>query len=146
MSLRAVLLAIALLSFSQIADAADYRPLSAEDRSATEDAFAISMYNPEFTAATRAGKAQAMKDILVGNGAPADMLLTAYGGSVETTSGDPEPAMFPNNDSGNGICGRWKTYAWYAAYSSPGYPAGWYTITVCTLWIADSIIKYDYPY
>jgi hypothetical protein len=146
MSLRNILPAIALLSFSQLAYTADYRPLSAADRAATEDAFAISMYNPEFTAATRSGKAQAMKDILIGNGAPADIVLTAYGARVETTGNDPEPALFPNTDGSNAICGRWTTYTWYAAYSSPGHPAGWYTTTVCTLWIAANIIKYDYPY
>lgn len=146
MSLHAALLAIALLSFSQIASAADYRPLSPEDRAATEDALAVSMHDPEFTAATRSGKAQAMKDILISNGAPADMVLTAYGATVATTSDDPEPALFPGNDGSNAICGRWTTYWWHSEYSSPGHPAGWYTITVCTLWIADNIIKYDYPY
>jgi hypothetical protein len=128
MSLRIFSLAIALLSFSQISDAADYRPLSADDRAATEDAFAISIYNPQFIAAADAGKAQEMKTILVANGAPADLVLTAESPIIESTDASQGPVEHVIN----GPC----LYAYVLLYSP--YPTpGWYWKKVCAL-VIDS--------
>ena len=80
MFVRTFFLALALIAFPLIVAAADGRP---DNEAAVDDAFAISMYNPHFVAAAKAGKAHDMRVILVGNGAPTDFRLTAQGMSVE---------------------------------------------------------------
>jgi hypothetical protein len=141
MFLRRIFFSIFTLLFSQIVNAADYRPLSAEEFAATNDAFAASMYNPEFVAAAKSGSAQVMKNILIGNGASADMTLTAQGISAQSTSSDPGAVEHLNNSN---ICTRWQLFTWYAAYSSPGHPAGWYTMLVCTQYISEAgTVTYD---
>ncbi len=144
MFLRTLLLGILTLTTSLTVCAADYRPLSADDRAATDDAFAVSMYDPEFVIASKAGKANEMKAILISNGAPADMELTAQGISVESTTSDPEPSQYLNN---NGICVRWRLITWYVSISTPGHPAGWYSMWACTKFIANigGDATYDVP-
>lgn len=134
MSLRTVFLSIALLSFSQIAGAADDRSTRAGDGGATDDAFAISMYNPEFVVAANAGKAHDMKRILVANGAPDDLVLTAYGMFGQSTNGTPVPAQYPNND---GPCIAWRWVRWPTGPNSYGW------IKVCVAIMEDGVMTYD---
>ncbi len=143
MSFLRVFFGFSLIALSHIASAGEYRPLTDADRSATQDAFAASMRTTDFAIAARAGDAEIMKSILVENGAPASIDLIAQGISIQSSSGDPVPAETPNN---GGICARWKLVTWYAEYSSPGHPAGWYSIWVCTMYISDGgVITYDSP-
>lgn len=143
MSFLKVLFGFSLMAFSHIAFAGEYRPLTDADRLATQDAFTVSMRTTDFAVAARAGDAKIMKSILIENGAPASIDLIAQGISIQSSSGDPVPAETPNN---GGICGRWKLVTWYAEYSSPGYPAGWYTMWVCTMYMSDAgVITYDSP-
>lgn len=136
MSLRNVFLSIALLSFSQIAGAADDRLASAGDDGATDDAFAVSVYDPAFIAAANAGKAHDMKRILVANGAPGDLVLTAYGMFGESTNGTPVPALYPNND---GPCIEWRWVRWRSSIP----PYGHYWIKVCLAIMEDGVMTYD---
>lgn len=136
MSFRTFFLATALLTLSQVAAGADHPP-TAEDRAATQDAFAISMYDPQFVAAAKAGKAHEMKAILLANGAPGDLELTARGISVDSTNGNPEPSQYPNND---GICTAWRLVTWYS--SIPPYNS--YTMWVCVRIISHAgVVTYD---
>lgn len=134
MFLRTVFLLTALLSFSQIAVAADGRATNAGDGGAIDDAFAISMHDPEFVAAADAGKAHDMKMILVANGAPDDLELTAYGMFGESTNGTPIPSLYPNNE---GPCVEWR---WIRMQTSAN---GFSLMKVCVAIMTDGVMTYD---
>ena len=134
MSLRTVLLAIALLSLSQIAGAADHQSANAGDGGATDDAFALSVHDPAFVAAANAGKAHEMKRILVANGAPSDLVLTAYGMFGESTNNTPVPDQYPNND---GPCVYWKWIRLQTGVNSYSW------MKVCVGIMEDGVMTYD---
>lgn len=133
MFVRTFFLALALIAFPLIVAAADGRP---ENEAAVDDAFAISMYNPHFVAAAKAGKAHEMRVILVGNGAPTDFRLTAQGMSVESTHGTPVPSQYPTND---GPCIQWRLVVWRSSIP----PYGYYSIWVCLAIMDDGVMTYD---
>lgn len=135
MSFRMFFFAVALLTLSQMAAGADHPPTD-EDLAATDDAFAISMYDPAFVDAANAGKAHDMKRILVANGAPGDLVLTAYGMFGESTDGTPVPDQHTNND---GPCIQWKQVTWRSSIP----PYGLYTIKVCVAIMEDGVMTYD---
>ena len=132
MTLRTALFATALFAFSQIAVAQP--PASAGDGGATDDAFAVSMHDPAFIAAANAGKAHEMKRILVDNGAPADLVLTAYGMFGESTDGAPIPALYPVN---TGPCIEWRWIRLQTGVNS------YSLVKVCVAIMKDGVMTYD---
>ncbi len=76
-----------------------------EEWQAVQDAFTVSMSEPAFQEAAWSGRAFVMKDFLVHNGAPADMVLSAEGFSHESTA-----AAIPLTID---RCARWRIDVWY---------------------------------
>ena len=134
MFLRTVFLSLALIAFPLIVDAADSPPGGTEQQAAIDDAFVISIYDPEFVAAANAGQAYDMKRILVANGAPNDLVLTAYGMFAQSTSGTPVPALYPNND---GPCIQWQWVWWPTGPNSYGW------MKVCVAIMEHGVMTYD---
>lgn len=135
MFLRTAVLLFALLAPLQPAIAAG--PVQTEaERAAIDDAFAASMYNPVFVEAAKAGKAVQMRDILLANGAPGSLMLTAQGMKVESTHGEPVPSQYPNND---GACVQWRLVTWRSSIP----PYGYYTMWVCVTIVSHGVVTYD---
>lgn len=96
-------LSFALSAFPSTSSAQD----TSDDEAwlAVQDAFAVSMSEPAFQEAAWAGRAFVMKDFLVHNGAPPDLVLSAEGFSHESTA-----AAIPVTVD---RCARWRIDVWY---------------------------------
>lgn len=103
-TMMAFALPFALFAFPSASSAQD----TSDDEAwlAVQDAFAVSMYEPAFQEAAWAGRAVVMKDFLVHNGAPRDLVLSAEGYSHEWT--DTGAARPPTLDN----CVKWQVLVW----------------------------------